>query len=683
MRALSILEKTVKFSGQKYEVGLLWKYDHINAPDNRQLALRRHRCLEKKMSSEPDLRQIINNLIQDYLRKGYASKVPEDEINLTSWYLPIFVVRNPNKPNKIRLVWDAAAEMHEVSLNKMLIKGPDLLTSLPGVLLRFREHRVAVTGDIREMFHQITVKSEDRRFQRFMWRTSTESVIEVFEMNVMTFGASCSPCSSQYIKNLNAEKFRGQYQEAVTAIQRDHYVDDWLGSVDSTDHAIKLAEEVRYIHEQGGFEIRNWISNSSSVAQHLNNSSSAKVKNLEVGPNASAEKILGMFWRTSGDVFTYVLKVKDSNADIFNGENIPTKREILRILMSIFDPLGLISNILVYPKILLQKIWRSKINWDQEINEDHHQKWMLWSKELKELEVLEIPRWVGLNSEGTSFEMHCFVDASEDAFGAVIYFKVPLETTPKCSLVTAKSRVAPLQSLSVPRLELQAAVLGTRLAKFVQENISEQHKIIRRYFWSDSETVMKWLHSDNKKYTQFVSCRIGEILENSNVHEWNWLSGSQNVADMATKMKMYSSYNSREWFYGPSFLHGGSYPSQKLDSNDSHEELRPQYQVHHINHQDEAEYRIEKWTKLRRTYAFVIRFIKNLQLVKNNLAPMTGPLSCEEYVESERFLLKKAQIEGYAEEYAELKKGKDIRNRRSPIFKDSPFIDEFGIKIEK
>lgn len=362
IKAMNILETTTKFNGRQYEVGLLWKYDNIDIPNNLQLAVRRHKCLEKRFSSEPELRQVINDQVQDYIKKGYARKLEKTELKTPSWYLPIFVVRNPNKPNKIRLVWDAAAEFQGVSLNKMLLKGPDLLVSLPGVLLRFREHKIALTGDIKEMFHQIVIREEDRKYQRFIWKPSHKDELEVYEMTVMTFGASCSPSCSQYIKNLNAEKFCENFKNATRAIKKNHYVDDWLESVDTSEEAIKLAEEVRYVHYQGGFTMRNWISNDSVASQHLNNAKSTEMKNLEIGSNLNVDKILGMFWRTSNDVFTYTLKVRDSNAAIFGGLKIPTKREFLRILMSFFDPLGLIANVMIYPKILLQRIWRSKTN---------------------------------------------------------------------------------------------------------------------------------------------------------------------------------------------------------------------------------------------------------------------------------------------------------------------------------
>lgn len=158
-----------------------------------------------------------------------------------------------------------------------------------------------------------------------------------------------------------------------------------------------------------------------------------------------------------------------------------------------------------------------------------------------------------------------------------------------------------------PTLGTTSSSIGISPRKFVSENLSKQHVISRRYFWSDSETVMKWLYSDNRKYTQYVGCRIGEILETCKVHEWNWIAGNRNVADMVTKMRTLSLESHSEWFHG----HHKDYPVRKLDAKDTNEELRPHYREHHINHHEETEYRVEKWIKLRRIFAFVSGSLKS------------------------------------------------------------------------
>lgn len=169
----------------------------------------------------------------------------------------------PQKPNKLRLIWDAAAEVGYVSFNSKLLKGPDLLTPLLAVLSRFRQFPVAVTGDIREMFHQIKIRKEDQQSQRFLWREHPSDSPLVYIMEVATFGSTCSPASAQFVKNLNATEYADQFPRAAAAIHDNHYVDDYLDSFQTIEEAIQVVQEVQSVHAMGGFEIRNILSNST------------------------------------------------------------------------------------------------------------------------------------------------------------------------------------------------------------------------------------------------------------------------------------------------------------------------------------------------------------------------------------------------------------------------------------
>lgn len=188
-------------------------------------------------------------MVSDYELKGYAHKITDMEQLETPissvWYLPLNVVQNPRKPGKVRLVWDAAATVEGTSLNSELLKGPDMLVPLPKVISCFREGPVAFGGDIQEMYHQIRIRSDDKQAQRFLFRSNPMDVPQVYVMDVATFGATCSPCSAQFVKNLNAEHYAEEYPEAVTAIVKQHYVDDYYDSVDSVEEAIQRAKEVK------------------------------------------------------------------------------------------------------------------------------------------------------------------------------------------------------------------------------------------------------------------------------------------------------------------------------------------------------------------------------------------------------------------------------------------------------
>lgn len=132
----------------------------------------------------------------------------------------------------------------------MLLAGPDLLVSLPGVLHRFRQGAYVVTGDIREMFHQIRIRREDQSSQRFLWREKSSNRIDVYTLQVMSFGATCSPSTAQYIKNYNALEFMEKYPMAEKAIRTNTYVDDWLQSFNTETEAVSVANEVKFVYSQ-------------------------------------------------------------------------------------------------------------------------------------------------------------------------------------------------------------------------------------------------------------------------------------------------------------------------------------------------------------------------------------------------------------------------------------------------
>ncbi|XP_070136094.1 uncharacterized protein [Drosophila bipectinata] len=255
--AIQQLEMKTRRINGRFGTGLLWRYKDDKLPDSLPTALKRARCLYQKLTREPELAKEIRRQLDEYVKKGYARPITSEEAEEKPyWYLPIFPVLNVNKPGKIRIVWDAAAKTEGISLNTMLLKEPDQLAQLVPILHRFREKRIAIGGDIAEIFHQVRIHTEDQRYQRFVFIDPNTQRRENYAMQVMTFGASCSPSCAQYVKNRNAESFKKEYPRAVKCILENHYVDDMLDSVDTEEEAISLARQVHYIHLQGGFLIQ-------------------------------------------------------------------------------------------------------------------------------------------------------------------------------------------------------------------------------------------------------------------------------------------------------------------------------------------------------------------------------------------------------------------------------------------
>ncbi|XP_065365528.1 uncharacterized protein LOC135958553 [Calliphora vicina] len=279
-RVMQILETTAIKKNQQFEVGLLWKDEVPQLPESYEVACHRLKCLQKKFNKDPQLQQTMQSEIDKLISKGYARRVSEAEMfshEGRTWYLPIFVALNPNKPGKVRLVWDAAAKSHNKSLNDFLICGPDLLTSLFNILIEFRVGQIAICGDIAEMFHRINVKDEDMHAQRFLWFENGTIIPRpcVYVMKALTFGISCAPCIAHFVRNRNASDFKNMYPRAVKSIQCYHYMDDFIDSVNTEEEAKELAIQVRMIHAAAGFHMRNWVTNSAQLRQHLSDDGSA------------------------------------------------------------------------------------------------------------------------------------------------------------------------------------------------------------------------------------------------------------------------------------------------------------------------------------------------------------------------------------------------------------------------
>lgn len=547
-RAMELMDGLTRRVGDRYESGLLWRRPDVKLPPNRELAEQRHSSFQKKLRRDPELWRRLTNLMELYRDKGYIQEVgPVQVSHERLWYLPIFSVTNANKPEKVRIVWDGAAEWRGTSLNSCLLTGPDLNASLVHILLRFRLGKVGISGDIQEMFHQVLVRQADRSAQRFLWKGIDDDRTREFEMRVMTFGSACSPTVAQYVKNMNADRFATSHPDAVYAIKNNHYVDDFVDSRDTPDEVIALARAVRDIHQGGGFFIHKWISNDATVVAALEGGPTHGAVS-EVSPCNSAT-VLGLNWNTSTDCLSF--RWRADLDDLLKRDQMPTKRLVLRLGMSIFDPLGLISHITVLPRIILRDVWRTNTAWDDQIGEECRQRWDDWKSCIERLDRIQVPRYYGALED--QVDIHIFVDGSESAIGAAAYVvcrRDDGQTT--TTLCLAKCKVAPLKTKGIPRLELDAAVLGTRVAAIIRS--ANVWNIGRTIYWSDSQVVLYWLRNHKRRYTSYVANRVGDILRRTDAKDWRWVPTNLNPADWATKFQA-NREDDPLWWHGPRFLH--------------------------------------------------------------------------------------------------------------------------------
>ena len=648
---------TVQRVDGRYETALLWK-DDAPLPFNRAMALQRHRSFEKKLQRDPELYERVRELMRSHLKNGYI-RVADDSCGEDGrkWFLPVFNVHNPAKPGKVRLVFDCAAKFEGVSLNDRLLSGPDLTAPLVMVLQQFRTRRIGVSGDLQDMYHRVYIREEDRCSQKFVWREHEEEPLLDYEMCVLTFGATCSPSLAQYVKNQHAERYRETHQAAVEAICGDHYVDDWLGGADTEEETLQLALQVKWIHEQAGFHMHKWVSNSRIVLSGLHE------EQPETEVSLSNSAILGMKWNTADDSLSFLFRHTKFREDLLNGSGSPTKREMLKVVMSIYDPLGLVSFLTVEARLILREAWREEADWDDELRGGLQRRWAEWTSHLRGLSEISIPRWHG--TEVGHVDLHVFVDASEAAISAVCYVVQNSGARVISNLCMAKCLVAPLKTKSIPRLELDAAVLGTRVAEMVKKTWT----VNRIVYWSDARDVIWWINCGKRRYTPYVANRVAAILTVSEPGQWRWTPTDQNPADWGTKWADRTG-TERLWWNGPEFL---QWPEEQwpavLHEPERLLELKPLLLVVKKHAEgDEAVLvpdvnRFSKWTVFLNATAYALKFC---QILKKREYP--GPLGNIDRQRAEVVIFKEVQ--------KGMQREKSMREFLTSV---APFIDQDGV----
>ncbi|XP_038062585.1 uncharacterized protein LOC119733075 [Patiria miniata] len=264
-----------------FEMPLPLKTD-VQLPNNKPVALKRLNKQKMKMLSNQKYRDDYKTFMENIIEKGYAEKVPDEELDLDNkavWYIPHHGVYHPKKPNKIRVVFDCSAEYEGEVLNRHLLQGPDMTNNLVGVLCRFRKDHVAFTCDIEGMFHQVGVNVEDRNYLRFLWWPGgdmNQSPNE-YRMTVHLFGATSSPACANFALKCAADAYEDSCGTAAADfIRKDFYVDDGLKSVPTSDEALKLIEDSRRLCQKSGFHLHKFISNDKVVVNSIPLSERAK-----------------------------------------------------------------------------------------------------------------------------------------------------------------------------------------------------------------------------------------------------------------------------------------------------------------------------------------------------------------------------------------------------------------------
>ena len=397
-----------------YVLPIPWKDGRPNLPNNKFVAQNRLESLTKRLARR-DMTETYADNINQMIDRGYAERVPENELLINDgsvWYLPHHPVISASKPDKVRPVFDCAATFRGVSLNNQCYQGPDLINKLVSVLLRFRQFRYAITGDVESMYLQVRIPEADRNALRFLWYD--KGTIVEYRMTAHLFGGIWCAASSTYALRRTVID-TGPSPLIRDTILKSFYVDDALKSCVSIDEAVDVIDGVKEVLGHGGFRLTKFTANDRTILDHIDTEDRAKeVK--ELVPN-TVSKALGIQWDVFEDTFHYVNKVASEHDTV-------TRRKMLSFVSSMYDPLGLVSPIVILGKLLFQEATRLQMSWDDVVPASLSNRWIAWLSSLQDIDKIKFDRCVLPEGfEDAVIELHHFGDASSVAYGACTYVR--------------------------------------------------------------------------------------------------------------------------------------------------------------------------------------------------------------------------------------------------------------------
>ena len=380
------------------------------------------------------------------------------------------------------------------------------------------------------MYRAVELAPKDWDLHRFVWRTEPTSDIRDYLTTRVTYGVSASPYLAVQSLHQTATDFGKDHLLAAPRVYNSFYVYDCLPGAETPDQAINLQRDLYALLQKGGFQLTKWRSNSfavmTSIPSELHDPSHTKT--INEGKDDPSPKALGIHWSTTQD------KEFVSTGTILDQE-LTTKRMITSDIVRTFDVLGWFAPSTVVMKILLQNLWELHLNWDEELPSNLRNQPATWKSQLHLLADKDIERcYFRKDDTTTSIQLHGFTDASEAAYAAVIYLRATYTAyPPTVTLVSVKTKVAPLKRLTIPRLELCGTQLLAKLANAARKalNISTDQTTL----WADSTIVLHWLDGSPRRYKAFVGNRISHILELFLAHTWKYVPTACNPAGCASR----------------------------------------------------------------------------------------------------------------------------------------------------
>ena len=564
-------------------------------------------------------------------------------------YLPHHPVKKESTTTPIRIVYDCSSRQSKehASLNDCLLVGPPFLNDLCSIIIRFRHHKFAFATDIEKAFLHVRLHDSDRDSTRFLWVSDISNpfgTLTTYRFKVVPFGTSSSPFMLNATLDLHLRKFSSSVAKDM---QSNLYVDNLISGCDSEQQLMDYYAQSRSTMNQANFNLRSWSSNSHKLR--------ATTESEKTNDSNTCVSLLGLRWNTLHDTIGFITKSFSS----LTSSPLVTKRQILHDSAQIYDPLGLITPITVKAKLLLQALWKKKVDWDEPVDQGTHDKWQHIATDIQEVTTSVYPRCYFTQHiyPVSSKQIHVFADASLCAYGAVAY----LQHNDQAALVMSRSRVAPVRSITLPKLELMAAVIATRLTQFLIQSLYLAPDTTV-HLWSDSQITLHWMYDikETSATKPFIANRVAEITQSFPASVWTYVPTDDNPADLLTRgISAKQLKSSQLWLHGPSWLTSADqWPTwspanvlhlQNIDMDDTQEvSNKPTNPAETCGiHLVIDASRYSRLTKLLSVTILVLCFGHNL---KHSQDKLTGPITAKELSDATMIWIKTSQELEYFEE---------------------------------
>ncbi|XP_065368962.1 uncharacterized protein LOC135961390 [Calliphora vicina] len=690
-------QTTKRLPNGRYMVRLPFRQDFPETRflgPSRFVALSQYVRLEQTLTKDPLLQNQYNEVLKEYITLDHMEETTSKEFfsneKCDSFYLPHHaVVRPESKTTKVRVVFNASRRTKSgFSLNDVLYTGPTLQADLMTVIINWRFYKFVFNGDIQKMYRQILIDPIDRPFQRILFQKSPREAVKDYQMKTVTFGVNCAPFLAIRTLLQLASDSQEQFPKAAVILQKETYVDDILTGGHTIESALESQAQLIKTLESAGLLLKKITANNSQLLTSFPKEDLYDSDFLKFH-DASTMKALGIRWNALTDSFSYYFEPIPQASQI-------TKRKIVSSVAKLFDPAGWISPVVVKGKILIQQLWLEKIDWDDLVSPDSLRIWNEIITDLQKIQEIQIPRWIQFTPVD-NIQIHGFCDASKLAYCAAIYIRIETSSSVVFSnLLVAKTKVAPLASITLPRLELSGSVM---LAKLVHHTITSLNlsntEII---LWCDSSIVLGWLAKPPATWKEiYVANRIGHIHTLLPNAKWRHVPTHCNPADLGSRgCRPQDLIGNTLWWHGPAWLINpktewprnnplNSFKSYEKSSNNVIEKGNlpvPTSSFHISLLPEDILKRFSSYTRALRVLAYVFRYIRRF---KSSFANPNFPLQYhntelgqEEIKSVKSRLIMLAQKKCYQIEYDALLKSEPIP-KNSSLFTLNPLLDQEGI----